>query len=313
MANRPFYTPQFFHNSRGPRQNANLVDLTQTKDIRDGNNASFLAYVVEQLKAIGSASNETTVAHSPTGEVAIALLGCFGMLGYGMRRSQEIVRFDRGPSYWSHAAIFPDGFDMAALEIEGKNGPWILEAALHPSGKHNDWLFRDGVTARRFADYSNAKFAWDSGTSAPNIAVISLAMTEDERARIRKAMLTPEAARLQYDFLGLAGQWFAYLTNRPELRNPLVDGRPMPSAAYVQMAYAAANIDLVPSSLSTTPTPEHFWSLASCLSNRAVYWDAKTRTSNERDVRCWFCIREPHCVVSPKGVRQIGLHEVIER
>jgi hypothetical protein len=295
MASRQFYMPQFFADAE---KNKGATDLT--RKFRNGDNSQFLAFVAQQLKDIKPAKAESP-SHAADGTLAIALLGCYGMFGYGLRRSQEVIRLDRGPSYWSHALIFPDGFAEDKKAGKGDAGPWVLEAALHPPGKLNDWVYRDGVAPRRFSDYSDPQFTWQNATSTPNIAVISVAQTAAERDLIRYAALHPETARLQYDFLGLAGHWFSYLTNRPEVKNPLSEGQPIPASAYVQMAYSAAKIDLAPSSLPTIATPEHFWSFATQVANRSVFWSAQTNVLSRRDVRVWSCIRDPHCMMAPDG------------
>jgi hypothetical protein len=110
MASRQFYMPQFFADAE---KNKGATDLTRKfgkfRKFRNGDNSQFLAFVAQQLKDIKPAKAESP-SHAADGTLAIALLGCYGMFGYGLRRSQEVIRLDRSPSYWSHALIFPDGF-----------------------------------------------------------------------------------------------------------------------------------------------------------------------------------------------------------
>lgn len=298
MTSRQFFCPQRLDDGR-PQDGYEAMDITEEFVAKD--NASFLARVAADLQAIKKRSKDK-MEHAKDGAMAIGLIGRYGLFGYGLRRSQEIVRFDRGPSYWSHAFLFHGDLSPDEDRLRGKDSPWLLECAMHPPTALNDWIYKDGVAPRRVSDYARAEFDWRAECSVPNIAVISIAMTPSERETIRQAALQPDAARLQHDLLGLAGMWFQHLTNTAEVLNPLTQGNPMFSSAYVQMAYNAANIDLAPTAIQGTSTPEHFWSLARRLPGRAVYWKEKTQELAQRSIRLWWCVREPNCLMAPPEV-----------
>lgn len=291
MSNRLFYSPQFFDvpQSRTP------VDLTAK--FRNRDNAEFLAEVAKRLGKLKPAKDGEP-HHAIDGEMAIGLTGSYGLFGYGLRRSQEIVRFDRAPSYWSHTFLFTGGLSSDAEQLRGKASPWLLECTLRPTASLSDALYSDGVMPRRVAEYVPAEFDWERINNIPNFAVISLGLTAQERSAIRKAALEPQRGRQQLGLAALAGQWFHYLSDKGEVRNPLTLGQPMHSAAYVQMAYSAAGIDLAPSASQNTVAPEFFWTLAKHLQKLSLYRDPDTHKLKVRPLRIWTCIRDPHCTIS---------------
>lgn len=309
MDKRLFYSPQFF-DVESSNQPTNLTKKFLKKD-----NNYFLAAVAKDLANENGNSDDTPV-HAADGEMAIGLIGSYGLFGYGLRRSQEILRLDRGPSYWSHAFLFNGGLKDDAKYLSSAESPWLLECTLRPSATLSDALYRDGVMPRRIAEYAPSLFDWNEANSVPNFAVISLGLTKTERAAIRKAALTPEMTRQQYGLSALAGQWFHYLTDKGEMRNPLTLGQPMHSAAYVQMAYSAAGIDLAPSASQHTVAPEHFWSFAKWLQPLSVYLEPSTHELKQRPLRIWICIREPHCLISADTLTEtpsaLSLEDIIK-
>lgn len=295
MSCRLFYDTEFFD----VEPSAAPTDLT--KQFHDKDNAAFLAEVAKRLKKLKGPTGDGVPYHAPEGEMAIGLIGSYGLFGYGLRRSQEILRLDRGPSYWSHTFLLNGGLTDEPKRLRGPESPWLLECTLRPTVSLSDALYRDGVMPRRFAEYAPAKFDWQRITSVPNFAVISLGLTDEERAAIRKAALWPQKARQQIGLAALAGQWFHYLTDKGEVRNPLSLGQPMYSAAYVQMAYGAANIDLAPSASQNTVAPEHFWTLAKHLNSLSLYRDPSTNELKKRPLKIWTCIRDPLCTITSEN------------
>lgn len=314
MTNRLFYAPQFFDVQNLPAQKDDvLVDLSATFKSKD--NADFLAEVAKQLATLKS-SERGAPHHAIDGEMAIGLTGSYGLFGYGLRRSQEIVRFDRGPSYWSHCFLFSGKLSDNAKTLRSPKSPWLLECTLRPTTSLSDALYSDGVMPRRLAEYTPATFDWQRISSVPNFAVISVGLTKQERAAIRQAALEPQRGRQQLGLAALAGQWFHYLSDKGEVRNPLSLGQPMHSAAYVQMAYAAAGIDLAPSASQNTVAPEFFWSLAKHLHTLSHYRDPASHELRVRPLRIWTCIRDPHCTIdggaTGKNAERPTLQSIIE-
>src|SRR5213078_2838057 len=80
-----------------------LVNLT--KECGGGDNAAFLAEVARRLAAEPKSKDPEAPTIDATGIGCIGLLGEYGLIGYGIRRAQELVRADSAPSYWSHAFL----------------------------------------------------------------------------------------------------------------------------------------------------------------------------------------------------------------
>lgn len=292
MSNRLFYSPQFFD------VDASVAPSDLTRKFLKTDNAAFLAAVAKELGAAEAPESPEVPHHAIDGEMAIGLIGAYGLMGYGLRRSQEIVRLDRGPSYWSHAFVFNGGLVDDEKLLRGDKSPWLLECTLRPTSSLSDALYRDGVMPRRLAEYMPAEFDWQRANSIPNMAVISLGLTDAERQAIRRAALAPQTARQRLGLAALAGQWFHYLSDKGELRNPLTLGQPVHSAAYVQMAYAAASIDLAPGAAQNTVAPEHFWGLAKYLQSLSLYREPGTSQLKPRPIKMWTCIRDPYCQIT---------------
>ncbi|MFJ3485945.1 hypothetical protein ACIPL1_21495 [Pseudomonas sp. NPDC090202] len=303
MSNRLFYSPQYFdvEPSKPSEKPEPPVDLS--KRFQNKDNAAFLAEVAKQLAKLKPGKDDLP-HHAADGEMAIGLIGSYGLFGYGLRRSQEIVRFDRGPSYWSHAFLFTGGLQNDPKLLRGPDSPWLLECTLRPSATLSDALYSDGVMPRRLAEYAPAEFDWHRLASVANFAVISLGLTAEERATIRKVALEPQRARQQLGLAALAGLWFHYLSDKGEVRNPLTEGHPMHSAAYVQMAYSAAGIDLAPSASQNTVAPEFFWSLAKHLQPLNRYRHPQTNEFVQRPLKIWTCIRDPYCTMTGTDAAQ---------
>jgi hypothetical protein len=281
----------------GAAPNPNIHDLSE--EFRRKDNASFLAYVAGQIQKV--APNPAGLSASSV--AAIGLIGEYGLLGYGVRRAQEIIRLDRGPSYWSHAFLFVGEIDSDAATVRSaRKAPWILESTLEPSANLNSWMLRDGVGPRRVSDYSFADFDLAVQHCVPNMAVIAFGLRDDERDAILKRAHDPAADRLHYDVPGLLGTWFAYLSNTASAPNPLSTGAAIYCSAYVQMAYDAAGIDLAPGAHQRNTSPEHIWQSAKFLSSVfKIPSRADPAKFVDRSVHCWYVIRDPACVIAPVG------------
>jgi hypothetical protein len=296
-------------------QNPELLDLCPAFKAKD--NADFLAEVARRLSARQReqrSSNErgrgkrARAAPAEEREVAadgvltIGLIGEYGPLGYALRRAQEVLRFDRTPSHWSHAFLFLDPLRPSAASLrDPERSPRVLEATLNPGESASRlFAFRNGVNVRRFSDFARARFDAGSARSAPNIAVLCLALSTAERAAIRERALRPEADLLAYDLPDLLGNWFHFALSLGKRKNPLLRGVAMPSASYAQLAYDAAGIDLSPGATQRNSAPEHFWQAV-----RYLYpmFEAPDPEGNlvRRAAIGFHCVREPECLLAPAG------------
>ncbi len=275
----------------------NLKDLTV--EFLRGDNAAFLARVATDLKVLAKKAGPAGTRFAADGVGTIGLTGEYGLIGYGIRRGQEILRVDHTPSHWSHAFLFSSPLSgEPKVNRSPKSSPWLWESTLEPATAFNRFTDRNGVGPRRFADYSRASFDLFAPHSVPNIAVIALALTEDERGKIMDRADDPDVDQLHYDISGLLGAWYSYLTDQASHPNPLAAGRAVFCSAYVQLAYDAAGIDLSPGAHQRNTAPEHLWQAIKYL-QKAFRVPDKDGRLVQRPMAGWFCVRDAACVVAP--------------
>lgn len=281
----------------GRTVNANLYDLTRA--FRNRDNAMFLAKVNSAIGQFSRNQAAGPVRFASGGVACIGLIGEYGMVGYRLRRAQEVIRLDRTPSYWSHAFLVRDPLSRNPQRNRDRRlSPWILESTLDPAEGFSAFLECHGVSARRVGDFNDARFHPLRVHSVPNIAIIAIGLSDEERKQILSRADAPYTDQLNYDFPSLLGGWYAYVTSKGEVANPILQGLAIPGAAYVQFAYDAAGIDLALGSRQRNVTPEHIWQSAKRLSPlfRTVGEEGKLI---ERPVAGWYCIREKACASYP--------------
>ncbi|MCI0377858.1 MAG: hypothetical protein L0215_09640 [Gemmataceae bacterium] len=289
-----------------------LVDLTG--DFRRRDNAAFLAEVAKQLRDKAAKPGPAGTAFAPDGAACIGLLGEYGLMGYGIRQAQSLLRMDKVPSSWSHAFLLTGGLsEDAAHNRSSRQSAWIWESTLEPAGLSSHFTNRNGVGPRRIGDYSRAEFSVVEPHCVPNMAIIAIALTPKERQAILDQANEPDVAQLQYDILGLLGTWYAYLSNRDIQANPLASGQAIYCSAYIQLAYDAAGIDLAPGAHQRNTSPEHIWQGIKYFASTFRVADPQSGNWEERPIACWTCIRDPACVVFPVDFKDMprNLRELI--
>jgi hypothetical protein len=274
----------------GDEANPQFEDLSP--EFRDRSNADFFAEVRRRLDRAGKA--DPLFAHGGRG--AIGLIGEYGWMGAALRGAQRHVRFDRLPSHWSHCFLFHDRIGKKASDNRSAQGsPWIWESTLEPASPFGRYLDRSGVAPRRLADYGRHRFDLFADHSVPNVAVVAFGMTEEDIDLVMDRADNPDVDRLRYDLLGLLGGWYAYLTSPATLPNPLTRGEALFSAAYLQLAYEAAGIDLALGSHQRNTSPEHIW-------QTGKYFHRPYEALGH-PVRVYACIRDPYGGIPPAEVR----------
>lgn len=189
-----------------------------------------------------------------------------------LRESQALVRFDQRPSYWSHVAVIAR-WDASWREAVG------LEVSLDPEDFQAQVPERNGVTLfglRRYEDaarYPNVCVA----TFTPRAGVVQGFATEQKALEV--ALRQPNYDRDRYPLWKLLGAWHAHV-HQPERSQPLVDGVPMPSAAFAQSVFAAGGVDLFAAATSPNACPEHIWATL-------LYWSSQL----DVQVKLWQSIR----------------------
>ncbi|HEV8516320.1 MAG TPA: hypothetical protein VGQ47_01615 [Candidatus Limnocylindrales bacterium] len=168
----------------------------------------------------------------------VLLLGGASLVDFRVRVAQSLVRHDLTPSHWSMAGILVGGGRFLSVPLD-------LGADISAVPATN------GARECSLADY-------DDPALYPNIAVLRfVAGTEP----IRAAADQVSRQRSVLDLPALVLAWLAYAWGVDD-RAPLLDGKGLPSAAFVESAYAIANVELTPGLASTSSCPEAIWQAA---------------------------------------------------
>jgi hypothetical protein len=213
--------------------------------------------------------------------VMIGLVGQRNLPGVAQRRAQSILRWDLRPSLWSHAFIVIPGAGRNPANFH------VREVALHsPSGEFPEPA-DNGVTNSSLGDY-------DDPTVNANGALITLPLSDKEAKDIEyRAVRDPNLDRPRYDFWRALGVWQSYFWTQSASPNPLLEGFPMFSSAFVEYCFEAIQLDLAPAASEQNSAPEHLW-------NSAVWWTREFKQM-ERAIEKAFVIRDPNCaVLDPK-------------
>jgi hypothetical protein len=279
----------------GAHKNPQLVDLSDKYCAAD--NAEFFAAVARELRTVNARKSEASF--DARGVASLVLLGEYGIPAYRIRRAQEVIRVDRTPSLWSHAALL---LEPLSTDAERNRDParstLLLESTWAPSPEFDHFAYRTGVSCRRLSDYTAAQFSLTTAHSTPNVAVIHIALTAEERAAVLTRAQNPESDQLAYDLLGQLGAWFAYIVSRGALINPLAQGVGLFNASYLQLAYDAAGVNLAPGAQQRNLAPEHIWQAARFLHESFRLLDDKGET-RPRAIGGYYCVRDRACVIAP--------------
>ena len=178
----------------------------------------------------------------------IGVVGTKGTIGLAIREAQSAVTVDGKPSLWSHCFIFGD----LRLDRRGVNGtksksPYLFESDLHVdlfkpqlrNGAQENWI---GKHCRERVE---------------NAAVIDFGLSEDQRDGILATALQLVDEQVLYPIHELLGTWWAIITKRQWLPNPVDDPHAMYCSAFVRYIYKEAGRDFIGPEVSVSnTTPE---------------------------------------------------------
>ena len=246
------------------------------------------AFRAETNKGFFSGIQEATTADER--RCGILLVGARDYKSILLRHAQACLRWDRRPSYWSHAALVLGWPDSGLSSAHG------VEVTLEPE---DSWLQVpewNGVTTFRLAryldqhKYPNLCFAAVSflpakGAKHGGRKRRGLPAAPDPKVSIEHAARQPNLDRLRYPFWDWLGVWSRYAHSPQATPNPVVDSVPIPGAALCEYAFEAGALDLTPGATAPNATPEHFWSTLRFWSRRL---DSRGAT-----VRAWKIIGDP--------------------
>jgi len=210
------------------------------------------------------------------GVAAVGLAGRRTSVGFAIRQAQTIQRWDRRPSYWSHAFLNAGPLRGDPQEVGGVP---MWECTLEPPDPLQHLPERNGVGEGMLSQYQDPRVT-------PNVAVIAFQLTAPDARKVIERGSEPNLDRLRFDLWSLLGVWHEYVWGLGQRPNPLANNNRLFSSAYVEMAYEAINLDLTPGASERNSSPECIW-------QGALWWWPQYQATN-RAVQVWSCIRDPN-------------------
>jgi hypothetical protein len=178
----------------------------------------------------------------------IGIVGTKGTIGMAIREAQKAMTKNGKASLWSHCFIFGD----LRLDRRGAGGtksksPYIFESDL----KIN--LFKSQL---RNGAQENWIGKW-CRENVENAAMIDFGLSEDQRDNILATALQLIDEQVLYPIQELLGTWWAIITKKQWLENPLDDPHAMYCSAFVRYCYKEAGEDFIGPEISVSnTTPE---------------------------------------------------------
>jgi hypothetical protein len=212
------------------------------------------------------------------GLMAIGFLGQRDIPGVTLRNAQATLRWDVRPSLWSHAFLLLSR--RADPNPRSLRNARLLEVPMYSRMGEFPRPERNAVSESRLGRYDDPELD-------ANAALVAIQMSDAEAAEVKKRAENFNVDRLRYDLWDSLGAWQAYLWSRGQATNPLVNGIPIPAAAYVEMAFEAIGLDLTPGSSERNSAPEHIW-------NAVVWWHEAFKTLG-RKISGYYVLRDPGC------------------
>ena len=222
-------------------------------------------------------------------DVALLLVGGCDCRALAIRRAQAVLRFDRRPSLWSHAAI------LFALDAKTPGRSRGVEVSLDPVDAKLQVPERNGVTEFKLSRYLDTQ-------RYPNLAFVTATFlangkpAPDSRAKLIERLSEPSSDPQRYMFWNALAEWARY-TYIPDLtRNPLLDGISTPDAALCEFAFEGVQVDLTPGASANNTCPELIWSTI-------THWQSSLE--KQVDFRAYVVLRNEDC--TPPSVLSLKL------
>jgi hypothetical protein len=176
------------------------------------------------------------------------MVGTKGTFGMAIREAQSAVTDDGRASLWSHCFIIGD----LRLDRRGAGGaksksPYIYESDIKVN------LFK--VQLRNGAQ-ENWIGKWCK-ENVENAAVIDFGLSEDQKDNVLATALQLVDEQVLYSIHELLGTWWAIISNKQWLPNPVDDPHAMYCSAFTRYCYKEAGRDFIGPEISVSnTTPE---------------------------------------------------------
>jgi hypothetical protein len=178
----------------------------------------------------------------------IGLVGTKDAIGIAIREAQSLITKDGNPSLWSHCFIL----NNLRLDRRGPGGtrtrsPYIFESDLKLK------IFKPQV---RNGAQENWIGKW-CVKKVENAAIIDFGLSDEERDNILATALQLVDEQVLYPIQELLGTWWAIITGKQWLPNPLNNPHAMYCSAFVRYCYKEAGKDFLGAEISVSnTTPE---------------------------------------------------------
>ena len=178
----------------------------------------------------------------------IGIIGTKGTIGMAIREAQSAVTVDKKPSLWSHCFILGD----LRLDRRGAGGaksksPYLFESDLHIDLFKSQ--LRNGAQENWIGKYCRER--------VENAAVIDFGISDDQRDGILATALQLVDEQVLYPIQELLGTWWAIITKKQWMKNPLDDPHAMYCSAFVRYCYKEAGKDFIGPGIDiSNTTPE---------------------------------------------------------
>jgi hypothetical protein len=166
----------------------------------------------------------------------IILLGGSSLTAFRVRVAQSHLRADMLPSFWSLAGIL-------------ENGKVIVSVPLNLRGDVSEVPKANGI-------WSYGTEVYDDPGRYPNIAVLRFAADPDS---VHENIKQIKSQRGVIDLPSLVLAWLGFVWGASQQGNPLLEGKGLPSAAFVETVYGMSRIELTPGLSSAASCPEAIW------------------------------------------------------
>jgi hypothetical protein len=204
-------------------------------------------------RSLADAVRELAKGESVNG--TLLLVGGCDLTHFRLRVAQSHVRADMAPSLWSHVGIV----------CEDASGVHVFEVALDPEDGFRDMPKTNGVRRARVERY-------DDHDRFPNLALVRFPTprtldAEDASDAANGCPITDAIARLGQergllDIPGLVLPWLGFVWGAGHPANPLLSGTGIPSAVFVEAAFAALGVELTPGLSTRSSCPDAIWQSA---------------------------------------------------
>lgn len=178
----------------------------------------------------------------------IGIVGTKGTIGMAIREAQKAVTADGKASLWSHCFILGDlRFDRRGTGGTTSKSPYIFESDLHVDLFKSQ--LRNGAQENWIGKHCKER--------VENAAVIDFNLSEEQRDNILATALQLVDEQVLYPIHELLGTWWAIITKKQWLENPVDDPHAMYCSAFVRHCYKEAGKDFIGPEISVSnTTPE---------------------------------------------------------